>query len=43
MFKVINNIARFAITSLFYFELNLKPRKYNKEYISISSIFCIIC
>jgi hypothetical protein len=40
--KVIDNIARSAIASLFYFELDSKPGKYDKEYIGVGSIFCTI-
>jgi hypothetical protein len=42
VFSVINNIARYAIASLFYFELDSILERCNKEYISVSSIFCTI-
>jgi hypothetical protein len=38
--KFIDNIARCAITSLFYFELDLVPDQYNGEYSGISFILC---
>jgi hypothetical protein len=41
--KVIDNITRYAIASLFYFELDSKPERYNGEYIGVGSIFCTIC
>jgi hypothetical protein len=40
--KVINNIIRCTIISLFYFELDLIPEGRNKKYISTSSIFCSV-
>lgn len=40
--KVIENIARYAIASRFYFELDSKPEKCNGEYIGTGSIFCTI-
>ncbi|KAF8856244.1 FabD/lysophospholipase-like protein [Acephala macrosclerotiorum] len=40
--KVIDNIARYAIASLFYFELDSKPEKSNGDYTGIGSIFCTI-
>jgi hypothetical protein len=40
--EVINSIARHAIASLFYFKLDSKPGKYDKEYIGVGSIFCTI-
>jgi hypothetical protein len=40
--EVIDSIARHAIASLFYFELDSKPGKYDEEYIGVGSIFCTI-
>jgi hypothetical protein len=40
--KVIDNIARYAIASLFYFKLDLILKVYNKNYISTGSIFCSV-
>jgi hypothetical protein len=40
--KVIDNIVRYAITSLFHFELDLIPKGCNGKYIGTSSIFCSV-
>jgi hypothetical protein len=40
--KVINNIARCAIASRFYFKLDLVLERYNGEYIGVSFILCSI-
>jgi hypothetical protein len=40
--KFIDNIARYAIASLFYFELDLVPDQYNREYLGIGFILCLL-
>ena len=40
--RVIDSIARHAIASLFYFQLNTRPERYNGESVGVGSIFCTI-
>jgi hypothetical protein len=40
--KVIDNIARCAITSLFYLELDSIPEECNRKHIGTGSIFCSV-
>lgn len=40
--KVIDNIARCAIASLFYFKLDPIPEVYNRNHIGTGSIFCSV-
>ncbi|KAI9656458.1 MAG: hypothetical protein M1821_004664 [Bathelium mastoideum] len=41
--KVVDNIARCAIASLFYFELDSIPKHINGKYVGSGSIFCVLC
>ena len=38
----INTIARYIITSLFYFKLDSLPKRYNRKYIVTGYILCLI-
>lgn len=40
--KIIDNIARSAIASLFYFEIDSIPEKWNGEYIGTGAILCCL-
>jgi hypothetical protein len=42
LYRVIDNIARFVIASLFYFKLNSFPERSNGEYIGTGYILCFL-